>query len=90
MEIEKLIFGWTYASLEDYRNGVPKRFWLLDDAGFPKRPATQQEQRLFEWFRSRNGDLIDQREWDEELQERIDSDMPLSELIINEPFDLKD
>jgi hypothetical protein len=91
--MKKLKFGWTYASLEDYRNGVAKQVCVLDETGCPKRPATPEEQRLVEWLKSHGRVETDEMEWadvytgdeaDRDLQERIDSDMPLSELTIVE------
>ena len=101
MEIEKLIFGWTYASLEDYGNGVPKQFWVLDESGACKRPATPEEHCLVEWLRACDDGTVHLREveWADafthvedqkgtvegQLQQRIDRGIPLSELTVYKP-----
>ena len=96
--MKKLKFGWTYASLEDYRNGVTKQFCVLDEMGSPARPATLEEQRLVEWLKAHDRVETDAMEWtdvytgedaEKELRERIDSDLPLSEFTIVEPSDPK-
>ena len=97
MNPKKLKFGWTYASLDDFRHGVPKQFCVLDESGACKRPATPEERCLIEWLKaSSEGPAQLEVEWTDadaeaegeaakELQERIDSDMPLSVVTINEP-----
>ena len=95
-----LQFGWTYASLYDYRNCRAEQCHVLDQSGCPTRPATEDEQRFIEECKGHKGGRWDvwEVEWadfytdtdirngkaDRELQERIDGGMPLTEITIRD------
>src|SRR5690242_6745879 len=95
-----LKFGWTYASLYDYRNCRAEQCHVLDQSGCPTRPATEDEQRFIEECKGHKGGRwkVREVEWadfytdteirngkaDRELQERIDGGLPLTEITLRD------